>query len=132
MIFYQNEFCTIEIDEVKSIALVTWTAESKNMTVEQFKEEQLAQLEAAKKYQLKYFILNGKLMQFPITPDLQDWIVENAIKPSIEVGVKKSATILPKEIFSQVSVEQTMNDGADDSIAQYFDNIEDAKKWLLS
>ena len=133
MIFFQNEFCTITIDQSCATANVVWTAETINMPQEEFRKQQLAQVEATKKYNLTGFLIDGRLQRFAISPELQTWIAEYAITPSVESGLKKTAIFLPKEIFSQISVEQTMEETGEDSFkVQYFDNEVEAKKWLAS
>ncbi len=133
MTFFQNEFCTIEIEQANSTANVIWTSKTADMSEEAFKEQQLAQAEATKKHQLKGFFIDGRSQQFVITPVLQEWIVENAIKPSVASGLQKTAILLPEEIFAQVSIEQTMTEGSDRSFkVQYFDKEKDARAWLKS
>ena len=69
-------------------------------------------------------------MEFIITPQLQQWALENLILPAIKEGLKKVAFVESVDTFSKISVEQTMEEDILNIDLHFFDNVEYAKKWL--
>ncbi len=61
---------------------------------------------------------------------MQEWMNKEIL--TIAVDIKKSAYIVPTELFAQVSVEQTMDEVVGQRIVQqYFENESEAWKWLM-
>ncbi len=69
-------------------------------------------------------------MKYVIGLEMQEWMNKEIL--TIAVNFKKSAYIVPTELFAQVSVEQTMEEETGQKIVQqYFENEDEARKWLL-
>lgn len=67
----------------------------------------------------------------PIPPYMQIWINDNLVRPAFEVGLKKVAFIISRDLYVQVSLEQTMQEEAGKKLSvKYFDNELDADNWL--
>lgn len=70
--------------------------------------------------------------QFAISPDLQEWTAQ-VIAP-LTASLKRMAFVMSPDIFSQVSLEQMMDEtGIADKYEKprYFENVEEAKTWLF-
>lgn len=85
------------------------------------------------KHKPVYLLVDERLFDFMITPDLQEWANENLIKPSIMNGAKKVAMISNDDIFVQTAVEQLLEEKEAKPLEiMYFTDIEKAEKWLLN
>ena len=78
-------------------------------------------------------LVDTSLFNFVLLKDMQDWMNANVISALKEIKVKKWASIVSTQFFSQVSIEQTMESNKSDEFeTKYFDKEEDALEWLLS
>ena len=68
-----------------------------------------------------------------VSPETQVWVNENIHVRSLQAGIKKFAYLVSKDLFSQVSIEQTMEESnASESFqTKYFENEKEAIDWLL-
>ena len=128
----ENKFYKLEVFQSEKYMLLTWLPETKDMSNEDYKQSMFQVIDIAKEYNMTKHIADTLQFYFIISIDLQEWGEKN-IKPIYdEINYKKIAFIMSPEIFSQVSIEQTMDEAeTDDFVSKFFDNMEDAKKWLL-
>lgn len=108
-----------------------WSAESYEMSEEDFKKEQLLYLEFAKRLKPKRGLVNSKNFRFTIDPQLQDWMNETLHPHYQELGLKKAAFLVPEDFFAQFSIEQIFDDYQPFQV-MYFDKEENAREWLLN
>ncbi len=132
MIVFENKYSIIYFDESNSLMTVEMLPATEEMTDKEFKEYGLVFLEMMEKYKPEKELYNTINMKFLVVPEIQDWITEN-INKKVSKIIKKVATIMPAEYFANVSIDQMLYEFKDDrSVKQmFFDNIEEAKKWLL-
>ncbi len=132
MIAFENKYSIIYFDEANSLMTVEMLPATEEMTDKEFKEYGLVFLEMMEKYKPEKELYNTINMKFLVVPEIQDWITEN-INKKVSKIIKKVATIMPAEYFANVSIDQMLYEFKDDrSVKQmFFDNIEEAKKWLL-
>ena len=131
MILKEHKYYTIEFEEAKNIIKVVWKEASENMTRTDFKEQQIIQTDCIIEKKSKLLFIDGRNFRFLVSPDLQEWTNNEQIPRALKVGLKKTAIILPKELFSQVSVEQTMEEEKAKSFeTNYFDDEQKARTWL--
>jgi hypothetical protein len=63
-------------------------------------------------------------------PDDQEWASTDWNSRAVKVGYSHAAILLPKDVYSQMAIEDTMN-GVTGSVAfSYFDNMESALAWI--
>lgn len=129
-----NTYSKIEYDKENALLLHTWLSTSENMTADNFIEEVFFWRDFVVNNNIKYHILDTRYFKFTVTPDIQDKMANEAVKPAVESGLKKMATILPEDdLFALVSVEQSITENEEQGglPSQYFSNVEDARAWLL-
>lgn len=69
---------------------------------------------------------------FTMTPDIQKWTAETFFPRVMNAGCKKYALQVSADVFTQVSVEQTIEEDHQQSfITKYFEDPEKARDWLL-
>ena len=77
-------------------------------------------------------LINALNFEFTIDIELQRWTDEKVNKMNRESGVNKVAFVIAEEIFSQMSIEQTMEfaEGSGMDI-RYFITAQEARQWLI-
>ncbi len=83
-----------------------------------------------------YLLVDNRLLDFPISPVLQEWVTTNIWFPSANVPtVKKFCFVRPEEFISRLSVTQLNDDQASNMPNEvetaHFDTLESAQEWLL-
>jgi hypothetical protein len=75
-----------------------------------------------------------------VTPEDQAWLNKDWVPRSVTAGLKHSAVVLPKSAVAQLSLQRIVSAGQSgvrtppsmNEAGGYFDNLEDAKKWIRS
>ncbi len=126
---YRNKFSEFYKDSVHSIAYMTWLPETKNMSNTEFEDEVIKRLETCKKQNLVNFLADDRDFLFRIEPKIQEWVADLFS----EFTIYKHAMILPVNIISEITVDQTLNlveKHNEFYVKAFFDKIEEAEEWL--
>jgi len=130
---YDSQYLNSVFFPEQELIELTWKPSTDKMTEEEYKQEVLNFNDVVSKYCPKKILVDASSMFFVVVPELQEWTSRESIAVSLSVGMNKSAFVVSKDLFSQVSIEQTMDEEVGSIfINRYFDDKEDAKKWLLS
>lgn len=131
MELYSTNFMSVYYDEKNSLISNKWTKATSKLTEETFKKEVLRHLENVEKLHPNKLLIDTSDFEFVIMPEIHDWHGETISPKYVEAGVKKIAFIVPEELFSQTSIEQTMEEEKDEVLeTEYFDSETEALKWL--
>jgi hypothetical protein len=68
-----------------------------------------------------------------IHPDDQEWSATAWVQEALKVGYSQIALIVPSDIFTQLSVEDTLNMNKEETMdipTGYFDTVEAAIEWI--
>jgi len=132
---YNSKYQKIWFDEPLDALSNSWTEESREMSNEEFKEENLNWLALFEKYQPKNILADTRTYYFIITIKMQDWHAENIFSKLITFNPKKMAMIVSSDFFAQISIEQTIEEGEEKSPTEfqtrYFGDEKEAQLWLL-
>jgi hypothetical protein len=130
---YDSQYLNSVFFPEQELIEMNWKPSTEKMTEEEYKQETLNINDIVLKFRPKKILFDASNMFFVVVPELQEWTNREGIPVSLSVGMNKSAFVVSKDLFSQVSIEQTMEEQAGSQfINRYFDNKEDARKWLLS
>jgi len=128
---FDNAFETVNFYEELSLFEAIWKPESANMEDIDYQNEVNAQFAFIATKKIKNILFDTCHFHFVIGVETQEWNNEILIKNFLEAGVKKVAVVLSPDIFSQVSVQQTIKEYKNVSFqTNYFKSNEDAKAWL--
>lgn len=130
---YKDPFRTVSFEKSKKMLHQIWHKATDDMTVDEYKKAALSLVEEVGKHGAIRILNNAVESQFVVTPELQDWFNANVATRLLKSGVQKYAIILPDELFTQVSVEQIVDDTVDvvkDKI-NYFNSEENALEWMV-
>ncbi len=129
----ENLYKDVSFDSDNQLMIVSWNGATANMEVAEFKNESFEVIDVLKKYKPKRLIVDTQNMQFPLTPELQEWSNKEIIEQFIKQGTQKIATVVSKDLFTQVSIEQAIEDNENPVFPETpFTSVEDAKKWILA
>jgi 6-pyruvoyl-tetrahydropterin synthase len=130
---YKSPNLIIEYDPENKMIITTWIVKDLNFTTEDFKRELMHYLDAVQGREVHSFLIDTREYNFPLTPEISQWIIEN-ITPKLEqAGVKKFAYVLPKEFVSRIGVELLIDEAQKESkiIRRFFEDYDQAKQWLI-
>jgi hypothetical protein len=129
-----NHFLKVTLDEAQHLLWLEWTAQTANMSEEEYKTILMQLATFVSDYQVKYWLGNTLNFAYIIVPELQEWTATEFNTRLAATNLQKMALIIPKELIVNISVEQTVDDmeatetGTFD--VQYFDSTEKALQWL--
>lgn len=63
-------------------------------------------------------------------PDDQQWAAVEYYNNAIKAGYSHAAFVIPQDVFTQMSVEDTMSQVAGAFPMAYFDNLQEAVEWI--
>ncbi len=133
MEIYKSEFVSAYFDAASSILTQVWSDKSIEMNEDAYKTEILNYVQQLETYQAKKTLADLSEFNYTIVPELQDWHAKTVFPYALKQSNFKAAMILPHDLFSQVSIEQTIEEGKDIQFqSKYFDNEADAINWLNS
>jgi len=130
---YKSAFSQIDYDVENSIFENRWL-DSKQLTAAIFKEEMLQYVKLVKEHLPHNFLVDNHDNEYAIPVEVQEWVNVHVFPNTMHAKVNKIALVVPDDIFAQVSLEQTVEDG--EGIigrvpTQYFTTKDAALKWLI-
>ena len=129
---YQDKFLQVIYDQEANIFIGNWTIQTQRATADDFKEWNRKLVEQVEKHKPVGFLANTLNYEFIITPDLQEWSATNIFRRFAEAGITHVALTVPEDFYSQVALEQFVDEYEEGNIKnKYFKNIEEAKAWLI-
>lgn len=131
---YRSKYQIIWFDDDNSIIINKLTEQTVDFEEDIYKEEILAYTAILKKYRPIYVLTDLIDYDYPIVPNLQDWHAQTVFPVVDEIGIKKAAMVLPQDVFSQISAQQTLDTSYEDYhfAIEYFEDISKAQAWLLT
>ena len=128
MIYFKEEFATIYIEEAQSLIHIEWNGPVNSpdyrITLE-------IALELAKEKKLTCWLAN---MQYIGTVAISDhaWTKDEWFPKFLETTMKKAALIVSKDRYSQLAVQETIEEKKLCKKMQYqeFTELQSAKAWL--
>lgn len=132
--FYENDFVLLEENLEQSLVHYYYKPNPPKgfMTKEDYIHSMTVYGERVNLHKHTLLLVDTTNSQFSITPDLQEWTAQ-VIAP-LTISLKRMAFVLSPDIFSQVSLQQMMDEkGIVDKYEKprYFENVDEAKAWLF-
>ena len=122
-----NEFITVHFDGPSSAAVARWLVPP---TSSEFREGLELMLTFMKKFHTGKLVVDTTHLG-AIHEDDQTWAASDWYDKAIAIGYCKIAMILPTDIFTQMSVENTMASVKENVVSTaYFDTLEAALQWI--
>ncbi len=134
MEIYRTKYIVRRFDAGRGILYSTWSFNTELMTKEEFKTEMLMLPDQIGQYGAKFLLSNLQNLRFIIEPDLQTWLVQTIIPKFTEIGLRKQAIVVPEDFFTQIALEQTIDELEDvshENQSRFFPSETEAEKWLI-
>ena len=131
---YHTTFKTVYVDESAKILLILWNLKSANISAEEYKEDDLYNSVLVGKYDIEYFISDVTHNKFNITPELQLWYADEAMKKLEETGLLRCGIIMDADLNMLGSLEEIASNvlrrnGFQKIPHRFFKNLDEALKW---
>ena len=125
---FEKDYITIWYDKVNHLIVGKWKAEP---TSAEFREGLNSLISAIEHFKTGKLIIDTTYLGV-IHPDDQDWSVVEWGQRALKAGYSQTALIISSNIFTQMSVEETMNQFQEENPFSfaYFNNMEDAIDWI--
>ncbi|GAA4848389.1 hypothetical protein [Algivirga pacifica] len=132
---YKSKFSEHLYDDATATIYSDWFKETESMNEEDFRTEMQEWVNAFEACKPKYLFDRCVDFSYPISPEEQVWMAKLLNPAWVALGLQKYAHIVPEELFSEVSVEQTFEEFFNMKLPnQYpivnFSNKEEALEWL--
>ncbi len=124
--YFENDFITIGYDKVNHVLIHRWIVGPTSL---EFREG-LNSLIPAMEYFNTGRIITDTTYLGVIHPDDQHWSVTDWFQSALKVGYSQLAIIIPADIFTQMSMEETMSQVANPVPIAYFESMEAAIDWI--
>ena len=127
---YEDSFVVVLYDKAQDLIEYCYKP-NKGMLDDVYIKSMTKYGEATELYKPSKLLVNTVNSLYTIPPELQEWTAKE-IAPKT-VCLKQLAFLLPKDIFSQVALEQMLDEkGISDvySGIRYFEDLGEAEKWL--
>ncbi|EAY24891.1 hypothetical protein [Microscilla marina] len=133
---FSDQFNDITYNKENGIHYHITKPATAQMTEAEFKQMLLNWKQLMLSCNPQWVLVDSLNFQFPISPDLQNWVVQNITMPVLTIGsIIKSSFVLPEEFISQLSVSQFTDEAnhvSPKNNLQYFSSREAAEVWLKS
>jgi hypothetical protein len=131
-----NSFLQVKLDEGRSMLFLDWTADTEQMTNEDYRAVLTTLAGFVENYAIKKWLGNTLHFSFPISPNQQEWTVAHFDNRLVAAGLVKMALIIPAKYIANLAVHQTveemeMSNTHQHFAIQYFDQVTEAERWLM-
>ncbi len=128
----KTDYLKIDFDESTKMLKALWYEKSSELDESAFKKELYKWADVITENKPKFLMVDSRKMNFTITPDIQEWFVSDIFTAYANAGVMRNAFVESEEIFTSISIEQTMEENKNAPFeTMYFSNEGEATKWLL-
>ncbi|WP_299460853.1 hypothetical protein [uncultured Microscilla sp.] len=133
---FSDQYNDILYDKESNIHYHVTQPTTAQMTEAEFRQMLLNWKRLVLPYKPQCILIDNLNFHFPVSPDLQDWVVQNITTPVLAIGsVIKYSFVLPEEFISQLSISQFTDEAknaSSEDVIRYFPSREAAEAWLKS
>ena len=126
--YFQVDYMLISFDVTRRVIIAQWLVPP---TSEELRAGSYKAIDAVKEYGTGKIVWDTTHLG-TIHPDDQKWASTEYALEFKSAGGAYAAFIIPQDIFTQFSVEDTISQGADLVPFAYFSNIDLALEWLIN
>jgi len=127
---YTSPFCDISFDVTNLMLTQIWKSATDKMDTSQFHSEQLHLAAIIKKNKPLAIYVDAVKCGYIITPDQQIWNAREVLSHFASNGGKKCGILVPPDIYTQISIEQALEEANKLFETKYFDHQKEMLEWL--
>lgn len=125
--FFEQEYASINYDEAIQAMILQWKVTA---TSSEYRNTLNNLLLGMEQYKTSRVVVDTRHLGV-IHPDDQEWSISDWTVRAMQSGYTHLAIILPDEIFTKLSVEDTMSMVKDKTlVSRYFGSLGEAKEWV--
>ncbi|HTJ52231.1 MAG TPA: hypothetical protein VL443_22370 [Cyclobacteriaceae bacterium] len=123
---FETDYVTTAYDKANHVVILKWKVAPTSVEFREGLDSIISAMEHFK---------TGKLIADTthlgaIHPDDQEWSTTVWAQKAVSAGYSKLALVIPSDIFTKMSVEDTMNMDKTETPSAYFDTIDAAIDWI--
>jgi hypothetical protein len=129
MIYLNTPYALVEWDEDLRAVRIEWRGFADGS---EYRETHNKILEVLKAHSGSKMLADARWMR-AVAPEDQAWVQTDWVPRTRPAGLRYSALVVPKSAVAQLSLQRIVAGSPPpptDGDSAYFDNVEDAKKWL--
>ncbi|WP_299458553.1 hypothetical protein [uncultured Microscilla sp.] len=131
MVLYQSDYKSIEHKAEDTMLIIRWKPSTVGLNEEMFKSEIKKSLDFILIHTPQRILIDSFEFNFVIAPEVQEWFDNEVFTIYPKANVKRKAFLIPTNLFTQVSLQQHINDAKHQTFeSAFFDSEEQAISWL--
>ncbi len=133
MTLHNDKYLKIEFFADDKLLISTWSANLLELSLEEYKELLLKFAEFVTQHRPEKILMDTLKAAYPITPQLQEWLIRNIAVKEMQAGVKRVAYLQPLDFTSKLGIELTREKetaAGTGIVRMFFDDKDEALKWL--
>ena len=132
----KDRYNEIKFDESAHLHYHIMKDATSDMSEEELRNILFVWKESVFKLRPKFLLIDSRDLNFPISPDFQDWITDNIAQPVANLEeVKKVCYVIPDEFISKLSITQLTDEHKEavtNSKFKYVTTVEAAMQWFTN
>jgi len=124
--FFKSNYITIDYDKINHVIIHTWLVPPSS---DEFREGLNSLIPAMEHFKTGKIITDTTHMGI-IHSDDQKWAVTDWRQRALKVGYSRLGIIIPADVFTRMSMEETIGRTVNQVPIAYFENTEDATYWI--
>ncbi len=133
MEIYKSEYIRLDHDGEKSLIFCKWSDKTAKISENYFLKEVTTIVDNIVKWKVKYFLVDEREFKFVTSNELQVVIAKNVLSKISNCGLLRFAHVSSKDFMAHLAVELTFQEDPLKSYKErFFDDLEDARTWVLA
>lgn len=129
---YEDSFFIIKFDEELKLIYTAWTEKATHLEGEEIKRLVTLFVTFLDDYKPDFSLADDSKRSSVYPTEIQEWVGNTIAMAAVRANLLKYAIILPQDLVSSMSTEQTVEEIINLPFQlQYFEDEESAKKWFL-
>ena len=124
--YFETDYVTVNYDKGNNLIILKWIVAP---TSDEFREGLNSLIAAMEHFKTGKLVTDTTYLG-TIHPADQQWSATEWVQGAIKVGYSQIAIIIPADVFTQMSVEDTMSQVDNPLPFAHFDNMETAIDWI--
>ncbi|MCS6968271.1 MAG: hypothetical protein RMJ44_07245 [Cytophagales bacterium] len=131
-LLYCDPFVEILFEQPTGIIEIGWLPPSTYMCDDTCRKIFLTYAQLAERYRPWACLVYSKGSMYIIPPEVRHWVARNIFPRTYQAGVRVLAVVASDDIFTQLAVEQMLDENPfEDYHSRFFTSYEAARAWLM-
>jgi hypothetical protein len=131
-VLYKSGWVCYKLHKQGAILYCEWYSNN-GMVDSSFQDDIMVLCRLIQEHKVLYLLDDSRKVNYPIGPEIQEWIAETINPALAEAGVKKYALVIPEDMIAELSNEQIFDEMQGQGVSTKIGNFsspEEALRWL--